>query len=126
MANLSPRQNRAIEALVSGASASVAASYAGVTPKQVYQWLKKPVFKQEIKDRNHEILESAVNHLTRAASDSVLLLQQAVRDPNQSMNIRIRAADMILTHLNSYKKLYELEDRLVQLELKITDAESNQ
>lgn len=123
MAKISPRQYKAVEALVSGASASIAASYAGVTRKQIYVWLQNPDFQQAVRESSAEILSSTVNHLTKAAGDAVLVLQHAVRDTNQPMNVRIRAADMILTHLTNYRKLYEMEDRLRQLELRLEYAE---
>lgn len=121
--SLTGKQLRAIESLSAGYRVATAAVYASVSDTMIYRWLKNPEFKKAVEDANREILQSSTYRLTVAASDAIRLLQDVVNDSEAPKNLRIRAADHLLTHLVNYRKLYDLEDRLTQLEMRFPDDE---
>jgi hypothetical protein len=60
---LSRRQLHALPFLINNPSVEIAAKQAGVSPKQIFDWLNKPTFCQELENRNNEDVNQAVDPL---------------------------------------------------------------
>lgn len=98
---------------------SEAARLIGVRPAQVYEWLKDPSFKAELDKLRSEITAKSTdeavsklkNSMTKAVDTLVKLL-----DRDDCPTVQRAAANDILNHIQKFKELQELEERITLLE----------
>ena len=112
--NLTPKQERAVAALLSEATIVGAAEKAGVSEVTLHRWLKQPAFKAAFRAARRETVEKAgalLQQASAAASATLLRLLNANSD-----SVRLRAATAILDHANKAVELMDFEERLSSLE----------
>jgi len=109
---LTPAQRRAISALLSERDNASAAKAAGVGTRTLYRWLADAQFKQALQDALNELDAQVSRRLAVAGQYSVAVLIDALTDKR----VRVRAADLLLTHRRSTRELDDFEERLAALE----------
>ncbi len=91
-----------------------AAEKAGVTYKQICEWMHQESFKNEVRRLQDEVLENAVAFLKSATTKAVEVLVDLLNE--EDPRTRRGAANDILNHASKFKELQELEGRVSALE----------
>jgi phage terminase small subunit len=115
--NLTPKQRKAIEALLSNWDTTKAAQAAGVSRDTLYRWMRSNNFKGAMQDSTQAALENLSRGLVTLAKKAIDALEKAVEgDSPLQVAARVRAADIILGRLLQLTELVELEARVSALE----------
>ena len=118
--NLTPRQERAIAALLSETTVTSAAEKVGVSEVTLHRWLRQKDFKTAFRASRREVVEKATAQIQQAswaAGTTLIKLLGAGSD-----SVRLRAAMAILDHANKGVEMLDFDERLVNLE-KLAEAE---
>ena len=115
--NLTPRQRKAVEALLTCCDTSQAAEAAGVSRETVYRWMREPAFREALQEATREALEGLSRELVRLGVKAVQALVEVLDGP-EAAAARVRAADVILGRLLQARELIDMETRLAELERK--------
>lgn len=107
---------RAVDVIVSGGDDTAAALAAGVTPRTVRRWKTEPAFADAIIRGQDELLEKTSIELTRTAQYAVALLRKFLADGEMKPQIRLRAAEILLSSTLEWRRLKDWERRLAALE----------
>lgn len=119
--DLTPRQLRAIEALLTCASVAAAGELAQVSNAQLHRWLKLPAFRAELDARQDQALRDFARQLQALAGDATAALTEALgRD--MPMHVRLRAADLVARHLLAIRSVAVLEARIAALEARLGET----
>ena len=115
-AKVTPRQNKAIEALTQTGQVTQAAEAAGVSRKTVYQWLHQEQFSRALDKATTEALAELSRQLVALGSLAVDTLRGAMSDAEATQSARVRAADILINRLLQLRQLVDLEERVSRLE----------
>ena len=113
---VTPKQQKAIEALVLSGSVTEAAKAGGVNRKTLYVWLKQPAFKLALKEAEATALDNLSRRLVSLSDKAAGTLETVLDDLSTSAGHRLRASDIILSNLLRVKELVDLEARILALE----------
>ncbi|GIV77436.1 MAG: hypothetical protein KatS3mg050_1830 [Litorilinea sp.] len=111
---VTPRQRKAIEALLTTGSITEASQAAGVARKTIYAWLKRDEFRAELHEAEAQALQSLSLSLVRLGEKAARTLGEAMDGEREST--RVRAADIVLQRLLQLRELVALEERVAALE----------
>lgn len=112
---LSPRQLKALEALLVTGDKTKAARAAKITRPTLYKWLQDPVFAAALEEATRQALREFSQALVRLAAKAAQALDTAL-DADQDIGTRLRAADIVTGRLIAVRELIDLEDRISALE----------
>ena len=115
---LTPKQTRAITALLSAKDVQSAAKEAGVGERTLHAWLTDPAFKDALKAAEATAIEDAVRRLAGAAQYAVIVVQMIMADKANTASVRLRAASVLLEQTMKLRQFADLEQRLSDLEQK--------
>ena len=113
---LTPKQRKAVEALLTTGEVAAAAQAAGVSRDSVYRWLKQPAFLSAVRDAEARALDDLSRLLVRLGRTATATLAKAMGDPAAPYPTRVRAADATLARLLQLRELATLEGRVAELE----------
>ncbi|MDQ3694766.1 MAG: phBC6A51 family helix-turn-helix protein [Chloroflexota bacterium] len=113
---LSPKQRRAVEALLTTGEVAAAARDVGINRGTLYRWLQEPAFLAAVREAEAKALDELSRLLVRLSRTAVGTLAKAMSDPATPAATRVRAADAVLGRLLQLRELASLEDRVVELE----------
>lgn len=113
---LSPKQRRAVEALLTTGDASAAAQQAGVARDTLYRWMREPRFLEAVRYAEARAVDDLSRMLVRLGRTAVGTLAKAMGDAATPMATRVRAADATLGRLLQLRELATLEARVAELE----------
>jgi hypothetical protein len=116
MENLTVKQKKAIESLLTHYDTTQAAAAAGVTRDTLYRWLKVDDFRQALQDATGAALEGLSRGLVTLGARALEVLAGALDDPDTTPAAKIRAADIILSKIMVLRELVDLEERITELE----------
>ena len=111
---LRANQRRAVEAILQGMTRQQAAAAAGVLPATLSQWLAQPNVRTHLNEQSSLVLKDASIRLKATVDDAITILRDAMGNEEYSPAVRLRAADMTITHA---LKLLETADLLERIEL---------
>ena len=121
---LSAKQYRALEALLSGATKSDAATTAGVDPRTLNRWINENVlFWNTLQDESRKTVFDATRRLTAAMQSAVSVMMEVMEDGDAPAAVRLRAAQVVT---ETAVRLIETNDvlrRLDELETKVIGNE---
>jgi len=117
---LTRRQLHALPFLISNPSVEIAAKQAGVSSKQIFDWLNQPIFRQELESRKNEAVNQAVDRLKATASKACETLI-GLLDHAESESVRHRVAIDLLNMTLKYMEFKDVEQRIRKLEDAITE-----
>ena len=112
--NLTRKQERALDALLSEQTLAGAAEKAGVSEPTLRRWLKQDTFLAAYREARRQVVEKAFAQLqnsTWAASTTLLKLLGSSSD-----SVRLRAAIAILDQAGKAVELLDLDERISALE----------
>jgi transposase-like protein len=113
---LTPKQRKAVEALLTTGEVTAAAQAAGVSRETLHRWLKQPLFQAAVRDAEARALDDLSRLLVRLGRTAAATLAKAMSDPTTPWATRVRAADASLGRLLQLRELATLEARVVELE----------
>jgi hypothetical protein len=114
--NLTPRQQKAISALLINYDITRAAKEAGVSRDTVYKWMRQEPFQDAINAGVAAALEGLSRSLVVLGDYAARTLGRTLVDDKAGPSVRLRAADVILGRLLQLKELVNLENRVEALE----------
>ena len=113
---LTPKQRRAVEALLTTGEVAAAAAAAGVSRDTLYRWLKQPAFLAAVRGAEAAALDELSRALVRLGRTAAATLAKAMADPAAPWPTRVRTADASLERLLQLRELATLEARVQALE----------
>jgi len=114
--DLTPRQRRAVVALLTTGDVTAAAKEAGVSRESLYRWMKQPAFLAAVREAEASALDELSRMLVRLGRTAAGTLAKAMGDPKAPYPTRVRAADAVLGRLLQLRELATLEARVTELE----------
>jgi hypothetical protein len=115
--NTELRQDRAIVALLAEPSTEAAAKTAGVSDVTIWRWMQQPAFKSRLRDARRAVVEGAIGRLQAAATEAVDTLRRNLTCGAPS--VEVRAASAILDQAVRCVELFDLAERVEQLEARL-------
>jgi hypothetical protein len=120
---LSGKQQRAIEALLSEPTTKAAAEKAKVSEATLHRWLNDPAFSVAHKEARGRLLETTLTALQSASVEAVACLRNVVNDKGAPTTARVSAARNVLDFALKAHDVLEVEERLMVLEARL-DAQA--
>src|SRR3712207_3684792 len=116
--NLSPKQLKALSALLEHGDKTKAARAANVGRSTLYRWLREDAnFQAALDEGTRQALKEFSTNLVRLAQKAAQALEAALDDTNDKhVHYRLRAADIVTSRLLQVRELVDLEARLAALE----------
>jgi hypothetical protein len=111
---LTPKQDRAVAALIAHPTFEAAAASLGTHERTVRRWLAQPAFARAYRQARRRVVEDAVARLQKASTAAVMTLALALRADRATD--RIRAAVAILDRGLKGVELFDLAERVETLE----------
>jgi transposase-like protein len=121
--NVTPRQRKAIESLLTQADVKAAALAAGVSRTTIYRWMKQDRFRQALAEGERQALESLSRSLVQLGETATKTLKDAM-DGACSDSVKVRAANVVLSRLLQVRELIDLDQRLSRLESLLGGSEN--
>lgn len=120
---LTPRQRRALESLLASGDVTEAARAANVARQTVHKWLQRPAFRAALDKAEADKLHGLQSALVRLGDKATSALGAELDgDSPMAAGARVRAADIVLSHLLKMRELVTLEDRIAALEAALEDG----
>ena len=121
--NLTPKQEKAIIALLTHGSVENAAHAAGVGVRTLHRWMKEdPDFDAAYRAAKREAYGHSIARLHHLSSAAVSTLGKIMLDSKTPPATRVRAADSILNHTTKAVEIEGIEERVAELEQAIEDV----
>ena len=95
---MTPRQQKALAALLVSPSRAAAADAAGITVRTLQNYLGIPEFQREYKRAFEEVVVDATRQAQQAISPALSTLREIVEDKEEDAQARISAARAILSN----------------------------
>src|SRR5215203_1210882 len=116
LSELTPKQRRAVAALLSNGDATSACAAAGIARDTLYRWLRQPAFLEAVRAAEAQALDDLSRMLVRLGRTAVGTLAKAMSDAATPVATKVRAADATLGRLLTVRELATLEARVAELE----------
>lgn len=116
---LTPKQRKAVEALLTQGDVQAAADHAGCNRTTLYRWLKEPTFKAALREAEVTALDSLARELVTLAGVATATIKTVMTNPIAHAGLRLRAAEIVLSNLLKIRELVDIEARLSALEQSI-------
>lgn len=116
---LSATQARAVAAIMTTRTLTAAAAEAKVTTRTLTRWLADPAFSAALAYAEGDMLATTARAVLAVTLTAVDTLKTVLEDPEAGHGVRVRAADLFLTHATRLYELRTLEARLTALELEV-------
>jgi len=119
--NLTPKQRRAIQAILLTGNVKQAAEAADVNRQTFYRWRKLPHFQRALKEAEAAALADLSRRLVGLSDKAAKALEAALDAPE--LRYRLRASEIVLGRLLQLRELVNLEERLEALETTLEEKE---
>jgi len=114
--DLTARQRRFIDALLTSRSTREAAHKVGIGEKTAYRWLRLPQVRKAVSELESDLLSEVVRRLLSMQAEAVDELQELLRDPKLPAGSRLRVIESVIGNLLKMRSAAEFEQRLQNLE----------
>jgi hypothetical protein len=119
---LNNRQMKSLPLLISAKTVQEGCKKAGISAKTYYEWMKDPLFKEELTKQQNAISDKAISTL-RASMEKALNVLVSLLDSKTESTRRLAATDL-LAHGMRLRELEEIESRLSGVERIILQRET--
>lgn len=113
---MTPRQQKALAALLTSPSRAAAARAAGITTRTLQNYLSDLEFQREYKRAFEGVVVDATRQAQQAISPALSTLREIVEDKGEDTQARISAARAILSHGIKLTETTDILNRLQELE----------
>ena len=114
------KQERAIVALLAEPTLGAVAKAADISEVTLWRWMKDPDFKSRLRDARRAVVEGAIGRLQQAATEAVATLQRNLTCGTPS--VEVRAAATIFDQAIKAVELFDIAERIEQLETRLGDG----
>lgn len=118
------KQDRAIIALLTEPTVEAAARAADVAPATIWRWSRQPEFRAKLRDARRAVVEGAIGQLQQAATEAVDALRRNLTCGTPS--VEVRAATAILDQAIKALELFDVVERVEQLEARLAAGAERQ
>ncbi len=108
---LTPKQHKAIEALLAQPDVTAAMAAAGVARSTLYRWLKQPAFRRALQEVEAAAIAELQRSLIRLGDKAIKALEAAL-DGKAAVSVKVRASNYILGRLLQLHELVDLQEQL--------------
>lgn len=123
---LSPKQEKALAALLALGEVKAAAQQAGVGETTLWRWLKDDAFAAAYRDGRRRLLEATASRLTADSAAASQALREIAEDRTAPASARVAAARAIIEHSIKAVEVLDLEPRLKEIERHIAAQKGSQ
>ena len=116
---MTPRQQKALAALLTSPSKAAAAKAAGTAPRTLRDYLADPEFQAAYRDAFGNMVEDATRQAQQAIAPALFTLLEIMEDREEAAQARISAARAILSHGLKLTETTDILNRLQELETAI-------
>ena len=113
---LPPRKKRFIANLVSGMSQAQASASVGVAARTGTRWCADPMLQHALREAQDSALSDTVRKLEAGCASACDVLLDIMIDTTCASGVRLRAADLWLSHTFRARELHDLTMRIADLE----------
>jgi hypothetical protein len=113
-------QDRAIIALLTEPTVEAAARAACIAPATIWRWSRDAGFRSRLREARRAVVEGAIGRLQQAATAAVDTLHRNLTCGTPS--VEVRAASVILDQAIKAVELFDIVDRVEQLEARLAAA----
>jgi phage terminase small subunit len=122
-AKLTPKQRKAIEALITSGDITQAAQTAGVARDTLYRWMRQEDFQAALNAAEAEAIETLARKLVRLGEKAAHTLAEAMDSEDATTSAKVRAADIVISRLLQLREMVDLEKRVQELEKQVLDVQ---
>lgn len=94
MAHITPKQERAVAALLTAPDQSTAAAGCGISRRTLTRWMARPEFREAYREASVRRLWDTIGQLRATSADALASLRKALQSDNE--HVRVRAAVALL------------------------------
>lgn len=113
---MTPKQQKALLALLTSPTREKAAAAAGITSKTLRGYLSDPAFQTEYKKAFSALVEDATRQAQQAISPALSTLRGVMEDTDENAQARISAARSVLEYSMRLTETTDILARLDELE----------
>ncbi len=110
------KMEEAIGALLTQRNVEEAARATGIGPATLLRWLKVPEFQDAYREARRGVFQQTVARLQQGTSTAATALLEIIVDVDAPPSVRVRAAEVVLSHSARALELEDLESRVSALE----------
>ena len=118
---LSDKQIRAIEAILSGETIARAAKKARAGQRTLYTWMKDPTFAAALREARSKALTEAISALAGLAGAAVNVLSETLKAEDTNADLRVKTAKTALDSLMRAHGVIDTEERLAAIEAQLKE-----
>ena len=114
--DLSTKQVRAVQALLSAKNVAEAAAATGLGERTLHRWLTEDAFRAALAAAEAELLDAATRRLLHLQGAAIDTFETVLDSEEASAALKLRAAQAVLDNLLRLREVHSLEQRLLELE----------
>jgi transposase-like protein len=111
------KQDRAIIALLTEPTVEAAARAVDIAPATIWRWTQQADFRARLRDARRAVVEGAIGRLQQTATEAVETLRRNLTCGTPS--VEVRAATAILEQATRAVELFDIAERVEQLEARL-------
>ena len=122
---LTPKQRKAVKALLSGADKDAAAKAAGVTRRTIDRYLNDPAFRVALDKATGTAIGDVARRLLGGMETAVSTMLTLVKNDSTPPTVKLRACIAILEHGPKLFEVHELAQRVQAIEDRLNCVTEN-
>ena len=120
---LTPKQEQAIQALLTEPTIKAAAKKSGAGETTIFRWLQQSEFQAAYREGRKQLVSHAISQLQKACGEAVLTLQEVMKNGDNPPASRVSAAKAVLETSIKAVELEDLIGRVDKLEAAVLKRE---
>jgi hypothetical protein len=120
---LTPKQERALLALLDCGEIKKASATAGVNEATLWRWLQLPHFQTRYRAARRQLVETAIAQLQSDCTTAARVLREVAEDKEAPASSRVSAAKTIIEQSVGAIQLIDLQERIEHLEKTFAEQE---
>lgn len=111
--SLTPKQRKALAAVLSEPTLAKAAESAGIAEVTLFRWLRDPIFRTALREAEDAVIDNAMHRLLHVQDRVIDTLLSTMTDTEASHAVRLRAAVHAFEFtlkVHSYRRMAHLEE----------------
>lgn len=113
---MTPKQQKALVALLTQPTKEKAATAAGITSKTLRSYLDDPEFRAEYRKAFSELVEDATRKVQQTLDPAVAVLREVMENDSENGQVRVSAARSVLEYGLKMTEHTDILNRLQELE----------
>jgi len=117
---LTSKQAKYVEALLVGSTVAVAAKSAGISPRTAARWKKEQIILAEVQARRKAQFNETLDAFRAGLPAAMALVLETIKDKEAPRSVRLRAAEIWISHALDIHKIAEIEEQIAELKARFT------